>query len=310
MGPTASGKSALASALATRCDGALLVNADALQVYDGWRLLTARPDATTLARAEHALYGHVDPADPGYSTGRWLREVEALLSESEARRRVAIFIGGTGLYYKTLTEGLAPIPAIPAEIRAEVESELAAQGLAAATARLEREDPRSAARVDRQNPRRVQRALEVLDATGTGLADWADRTAPPLLPLDHTIALRLSVDRAALRRRIRRRLEAMVAQGVLQEVAAMRARLGGFDGDLPAMKALGARAFAAHLDGKVDLEEAIADAALETGRYAKRQDTWARNQFSHWRALEWGDDPEAAIAAAAQALAEELSRTT
>lgn len=301
IGPTASGKSALALALSRRLGGALIINADALQVYDGWRILTARPGPQELAEVEHALYGHVPPEEPGYSAGAWLREVAPLLEGASADGRPTILVGGAGLYFKVLTEGLAPIPAIAPAQRARIEAEIAGGGLSAAAARLSRDDPKSAARVDLDNPRRVLRALEVLDGTGKGLADWAEETPPPLLPIEAAATARLAIDRVSLRERIRTRLRAMIAMGALDEVAAMTAR--GLDRALPAMKALGAKELAAHLDGETSLETALEAAAIETGRYAKRQDTWARNQCGAWRLFDWGAAPEAGVEKAAEELA-------
>ncbi len=283
-GPTASGKSALALTLAERLDAAV-VNADALQVYAEWRVLAARPSVEDEARAPHRLYGHVAASDAGYSTGRWLRETAALLAETDGR---AVIVGGTGLYFKALTEGLAEIPPTPPEIRAEGEARLAALGAEAFARALAERDPKSAARIDLSNPRRVLRAYEVLEATGVGFAEWMARTPPPVLPLSGAVALKLEPPRAALRRRIARRFEAMVDAGALDEVAAM-AELeasGAVAPSAPALKALGYAPLKAWLAGAIGREEAIARGVTETGQYAKRQSTWARNQMSAWRSIE------------------------
>lgn len=302
LGPTASGKSALAMAVAARLPDSLILNADALQVYAGWRALTARPNEADTRLAEHALYGHIDPSETGYSAGQWLREVTPLLADARQHARATIIVGGTGLYFKVLTEGLAPIPQVPASVRDRIVAEIEAGGLAAAADQLRRRDPDSAARVDLLNPRRVQRALEVLEATGKGLAAWAAETPPPLLPVEQAVTTRLTVERAALRARIARRLSAMVEDGALDEVAAMVERAHNWS--LPSMQALGARALAEHLAGRLTLPEALEQAALETGRYAKRQDTWARNQCGHWRAFDWGAAPGEQVEATAQELAQ------
>jgi tRNA delta(2)-isopentenylpyrophosphate transferase len=170
-GPTASGKSALALAVA-EAQGRAVVNADALQVYANWRVLSARPDAQDCARAPHLLYGHVG-ADQPYSAGHWLREVAALIAE----RPAPVIVGGTGLYFTALTAGLAQIPDIPAHVRAEGNDRMRVEGRAALLAEL---DAATAARIDPLNPARVQRAWEVLRATGRGLARWQDETPPPL----------------------------------------------------------------------------------------------------------------------------------
>ncbi|MEM9725509.1 MAG: tRNA (adenosine(37)-N6)-dimethylallyltransferase MiaA [Pseudomonadota bacterium] len=299
-GPTASGKSALALALAQGLEAreerpALILNADALQVYSGWRLLTARPDAEACAAVEHGLDGYVPPEALDYSVGRWLRDAVAALHR--AGPRPVVIVGGSGLYLKALTQGLAPIPEASEAIVAAWEAARETRGLPSLLAELEERDPATAARIDGRNPRRVLRALIVLEATGQGLAAWAKTTPPPGLPLGDALAVRLVVDRGALRARIRRRLQRMAAEGVLGEVTSMRAR--GLSWHAPAMQALGARAFAAHLDGEGSLQDAIERAAIDTGRYAKRQDTWARNQFGRWRALEVSfDDADPARLAA------------
>ncbi|MCI5039488.1 MAG: tRNA (adenosine(37)-N6)-dimethylallyltransferase MiaA, partial [Donghicola eburneus] len=195
-GPTASGKSALALRIA-ESQGGIIVNADALQVFAGWRVLTARPDDADLSIAPHHLYGHV-PLEADYSVGHWLRDVTPFLSHAPR----PIIVGGTGLYFTALTEGLAEIPATPPEIRAESDARVAAEGFEALLAEL---DSRSANRLDRQNPMRVQRAWEVLRSTGRGIAEWQDDTPPPLLPLANCKAIALMPDRDWLNHRIEKR---------------------------------------------------------------------------------------------------------
>mgnify|MGYP006281354109 FL=1 len=273
-GPTASGKSALALALA-EATGGVVINADALQVYDGWRRLTARPSAEDEARAPHRLYGHV-PLEAGHSAGRWLREAAAELDAAEAAGRRAIVVGGTGLLFAALTEGLADAPATPPEIRAEADRRLAAQGLDALVAELRARDPETAARVDLANPRRVARAWEVLEATGRPLAQWWRETGPPRVTAAHR--LRLAPPREALARRIAGRFEAMLEAGALDEVRAALVR-----GPSPqAWKALGARELAAHLAGEISLAAAREAAVTATRRYAKRQFAWGRNRMADW----------------------------
>ncbi|MCF6316275.1 MAG: tRNA (adenosine(37)-N6)-dimethylallyltransferase MiaA, partial [Marinosulfonomonas sp.] len=186
-GPTAAGKSMLALEIADT-SGGVIVNADALQVFDGWRILTARPDDHDLGLAEHLLYGHV-PFNRDYSVGRWLRDVAQILDKSPDR---PIIVGGTGLYFKALTEGLANIPATPPEIRMRADQLLADHGLDALLIGL---DPATLARIDRQNPVRVQRAWEVQQATGRSLAAWQDMTPPPLLPLEGGTPIWLNAER-------------------------------------------------------------------------------------------------------------------
>jgi tRNA dimethylallyltransferase len=197
---------------------------------------------------------------------------------------IPIIVGGTGLYFKALTEGLAPIPEIPAELRARGEAELERLGLALFAARLAARDPATAAALDLRNPRRVLRAWEVLEATGAGLAEWKARTGPPLLPLADATAIVLDPPRAWLRRRCDARLDAMLAAGALDEVRHVLS-LGLADG-MPGLRAVGAAELARHLGGELTLAEAAARAKVETGRYAKRQVTWMRNQMAAWTALD------------------------
>lgn len=268
-GPTASGKSALAMEIAAR-DGRVIVNADALQVYDCWRLLSARPSIEDEAALPHALYGHVGRAEL-YSTGRWLREVTALLD------RPVVIVGGTGLNFSALTEGLADIPPVPPEVRAETDARVAAEGFAGLLAEL---DPDTAARIDRQNGARIQRAWEVLRATGRGLAAWQDVTPPPVLPRARTEALVLRPAVDWLDARIARRFHNMLAAGALEEA---RAALLGWDPRRPSSKAIGAPELIAYLQGKSSLSEATDAAILQSRRYAKRQRTWFRSRMGDWR---------------------------
>lgn len=267
-GPTASGKSALALALA-RAGGGVVVNADALQVYDGWRVLTARPTPEDEAEAPHALFGHV-AMDAPYSVGHWLRELAPLL---DGPRR-PIVVGGSGLYLSALTEGLADIPPVPASVREEAD----ALPLPALLAGL---DPPTRAGLDPANRARVQRAWEVLHATGAGLAEWRRATSPPLLPLARATALLLSSPVPALDARIAARFDAMLAAGALEEV---RANLTLWR-PLPAFRALGAEPLRRHLLGETTLEAARAEAVQATRLYAKRQRTWFRARMRGWTPL-------------------------
>ncbi len=290
-GPTASGKSGLAVALAERLGG-MVINADSQQVYAGWRILSARPSEAEMARAEHRLFGHV-AMDADYSVGRWLADLAQVLEDCRARGLRPIIAGGTGLYFKALTQGLAEIPPIPQAVRKAGEARLEAAGLAEFAAELSRRDPETFAALDPANPVRVLRAWEVLEATGRGLAAWKRETPPPLLPLAEVATLRIEPEREALYAACEARLDAMVAGGVLEEVAAVRAM--GLDPESPAMKAVGAPEFMAHLAGEIPLDEAVAKAKLATRRYAKRQLTWARQQMADWQVLA-GPDLEAALA--------------
>ncbi len=269
-GPTASGKSALALAIA-EAHGGLIVNADALQVHDRWRILTARPGAADLDRAPHALYGHV-PADRDYSVGHWLREVADLMARGER----LVIVGGTGLYLSALTDGLAEIPPVPPGIRHEADSRLRTAGLAPLLHEL---DAQTRARIDGANPARVQRAWEVLHATGRGLAAWQDATAPALLPAERALALVVEAPPEDLGPRIAARFDRMLADGALDE---MRANLSDYDPGRPADRAIGAPELAAHLRGELSLPKARDAAIIATRQYAKRQRTWFRKRMREW----------------------------
>ncbi len=265
-GPTASGKSALALAIAER-DGGVIVNADASQVYDCWRVLTARPSVEEEARAPHRLYGHVSSTEK-YSAGRWLREAVPLLTTCER----PIFVGGTGLYFQALTQGMADIPPVPADVRSEADA-LSLKELSGAL------DPKTATRLDLANRARVQRAWEVQQATGRGLADWQDSTPPPPLPSDAYVPIVFDVDKDWLWDRITRRFDIMLETGALDEVAAMQ---DAYDPALPAFRAIGVPELMAHLTGEISLDEARARATIATRQFAKRQRTWFRSKMSDW----------------------------
>lgn len=272
-GPTASGKSALAVAIA-RAQGGMIVNADALQVYDNWRILSARPDAADEAAVPHRFYGHIGPRQD-YSAGHWLREVRELLGE----RHRLIVTGGTGLYFTALTKGLADIPATPAVLRAEADRLRTDRGI---DVLLDDIDATTRARIDTRNPMRVQRAWEVQQATGQGLAAWQDATPPPLLPLDACTALLVEAEKDWLNVRIARRFDAMLCAGALDEV---RANLAIWDPALPSMKAIGAPDLVAHLRGEITLDAAREAATIATRQYAKRQRTWFRARMRDWRRI-------------------------
>ena len=272
-GPTASGKSDLALRIAEDAGG-VIVNADALQVFSNWRILTARPGPKDLARAPHALYGHVGQYER-YSTGAWLRDVEPVLTGPDR----PIIVGGTGLYFSALTEGLAQIPGTPPQIRAEADQRLAREGIERLLAEL---DAPTRNRIDPRNPARVQRAWEVLIATGRGLADWHADTPAPLLPLAETTALVLQADREWLTPRIERRFDMMLTAGALDEV---RANLTGWDPATPSSKAIGAPELIAHLRGELTLDKARAAAIIASRQYAKRQRTWFRARMRHWQQI-------------------------
>ena len=269
-GPTASGKSALALALARR-DGRVIVNADALQAYARWRILTARPTKAKEAEVEHRLYGHIGRG-ADYSVGHWLREVADVLAQTTP----VVIVGGTGLNLSALTSGLVDIPATPKEVRVTADQRMAEQGLAGMLADL---DAKTAARIDRANSARVQRAWEVFKATGRGLADWQDQTGPALLPLENAEAIVLRPDVAWLNGRIDQRFDSMVAMGAVDEVAA---ELPFWDPDHASARAIGAPELIRHLRGEVALAAAIAAAKQASRQYAKRQRTWLRSRMKAW----------------------------
>jgi tRNA dimethylallyltransferase len=283
-GPTASGKSAaalrLAEQAAARDRGAFIVNADSMQVYDALRVLTARPTPKDEASVPHRLYGHV-PAAERYSVGAWLSDMKAVLGEAEAVGALPIVVGGTGLYFKALTEGLVAMPAIPREVRAFWSERLAAEGAAALHAELVRRDAAAALAIRPSDAQRIVRALEVLEATGRPLAEWRKAAQPPpLLPVSKAACFVLEPARAALYQRIEERFDRMVAEGALQEVDALLQQ--DLDTRMPVMKATGVRELSAVLRNEISLSEASARAKMETRRYAKRQLTWLRHQMREW----------------------------
>ncbi|MEM7213727.1 MAG: tRNA (adenosine(37)-N6)-dimethylallyltransferase MiaA [Pseudomonadota bacterium] len=284
-GPTASGKSALALQLA-EAFGGVIINADSQQIYRDWHILTARPSPEEETRAPHRMYGNVS-LDVIYSTGHWLDDVTRELERCQTEELRPIIVGGTGLYFKALTVGLAKIPKADLSIRARGEEVLEQLGLARFVETLQTRDPKTCARIDLQNPRRVLRAWEVLEQTGRGIADWQDETPPPLVPLGACQAIALQPPRDWLYERCDRRFDEMIKAGVLTEVEAVMST--SLSPDAPGAKAVGAPELMAHLRGEMTLDEASDRAKMETRRYAKRQSTWIRNQMQDWRKLDPAD---------------------
>jgi tRNA dimethylallyltransferase len=285
-GPTASGKSALALELAQKAGG-VVINADSMQVYRDLRIITARPALEEEALVPHRLYGHVD-ASVNYSVGAWVADARTMLAEARAQNRLAVLVGGTGLYFKALTRGLSAVPQIPPEIRDDVRARLEHDGVEALHAQLAHRDPTSAQRLKPRDRTRIARALEVVEATGRSLIDWHREGLPPLLPQGQFCALFLNPGREALYARIEARFDAMLKQGALEEVAHLAARK--LDSLLPAMKAHGVPALIRHVQGEITLAEAAAIGRADTRHYAKRQFTWFRHQLPEF---EW-IRPEAA----------------
>ena len=278
-GPTASGKSGLASALAERC-GATIINADSMQVYRDLRVLTARPGDDEEKRLPHRLYGHVDAAE-NYSVGRWLAAATAALAAVRESRRLPVFVGGTGLYFKALTQGLSDIPSVPAEVRARVRAAAAGLPPEVLHARLAAADPVTAARLRPSDPQRILRALEIFEATHVPLAHFQGRRSAPLLDVAQCLCIFLAPERPALNAGIDRRFEAMLAAGALDEVRHLAAR--HLDPALPAMRAHGVPHLIGHLDGAMALAEAARRSKLDTRHYAKRQFTFFRHQLPEFR---------------------------
>jgi tRNA dimethylallyltransferase len=280
-GPTASGKSTLALALAERLGGTI-INADAMQVYRELRVLTARPGETETRRAPHRLYGHV-PGAEAYSAARFAAEAAAAIAEAQQSGRVPIVVGGTGLYFMALTEGLSPIPPIPDDIRTHWRSRAAEIGPAALHAVLATRDPAMAARLRPTDPQRLVRALEVLDATGVSLADWQAKPGEPVVRWEEGRALVVSRERDDLNARCDARFDAMLAEGAIEEVRALLQL--GLSPDLPVMRALGVAPLADLATGRITVTAAAEAAKTETRRYAKRQMTWLRRNMMSWKWL-------------------------
>jgi len=271
-GPTASGKSALALGLAAALGGTV-INADSMQVYRELRIVTARPTEAEAAAVPHALYG-VRPAGEAGSMAWWRAAALAAMEEARAAGRSPILCGGTGLYFASLTDGIAEIPPVPEAARAEARRLLAELGPLGLHDALAKVDQATAARLRPQDSQRVARAWEVWRGTGRGLAAWQREGAAPA-PWRFT-AIRLDPPREALRAAIAARFAAMLAAGAVAEVRALLAL--GLDPALPAMRAHGVPELAAHLRGEIGLDEAARRTELATGQYTKRQATWFRHR--------------------------------
>ncbi len=258
-GPTTSGKSALALTLAEKLNGTI-INADSMQVYSDLAIITARPGVEDQARVPHRLYGHVDASET-YSVGRWCVDAAAAIAEARRDDRLPMLVGGTGLYFKALTRGLAAVPPIPADVRATIRARLSSEGLAPLYADLVRLDPAAAHRLMPGDRSRITRALEVVMATGRSLTDWHREGMPPSIETEHAVKI-------------------LLAQGALEEVRRLTARK--LDPLLPAMKAHGVPWLIRHLNGEITLAEAAEGGKRDTRRYTKRQATWFRNQMPEW----------------------------
>ena len=273
-GPTASGKSSLALSIAQEKGGCIL-NADALQVYENWRVLTARPNPEEEKLVPHALYGHVD-GTKDYSVGAWLNDIEAQL----CNHLRPIIVGGTGLYFKALTSGLAKIPPTPPTIRNQAMKKLNREGLKALIADL---DDATRVRLDLQNPMRVQRAWEVVKTTRRSIAQWQDETPPPLLELGNCLTIKIDAGKDWLNNRIETRFDKMLTSGALEEV---KKNAKDWNPRAQSSKAIGAKQLISYLAGDLNFKEAKELATTATRQFAKRQRSWFRSNMSSWRSLD------------------------
>ena len=285
LGPTASGKTALAIAIAKKFD-AEIVNMDSMQVYKDLPILSAAPTKAEQEGVPHHLFGHVDAAH-SYSTGEYILEAKRTIDDIIARGKKAILVGGTGLYAHSLTEGMVETPPVPAEIRAKtrklVESDRKGQ-----YNRLKKHDPEIAWRIEPNDAVRIARALEVYEATGKPLSEWHKDEQPPILNKNQWQGFGLMPPRELIYDKIEKRFRGMVTNGGLQEVEALWKR--GLADDLPAMKALGIPNLIEYFEGEVPLDEAISRAITQTRQYAKRQLTWLRNRAADWKKYESADE--------------------
>jgi tRNA dimethylallyltransferase len=274
-GPTASGKSAMALDIAERENG-IIVNADSMQVYSVLDRVTARPTAADLERVPHLLYGHVHPS-VAYSTGAWLRDVSRIVGEGRLAGRTPIFVGGTGLYFRVLVDGISRMPDIPNQVRERWRRRLNESGPQELHRILQRDDAAAALMLKPGDGQRIVRALEVLEASGRSILEWQKRDGVPLIDAASARLMVVEPDRRVLVERIEKRFARMVGEGAAEEVKALLAlRL---DPALPAMKAIGVRELGMAIEGLISLAEAERLASIATRQYAKRQSTWFRNQF-------------------------------
>lgn len=279
-GPTASGKSALALAIAERCDG-VVINADSMQVYRELRILTARPSPEEEARAPHRLYGHVTGGE-GYTVARYLDDLDRTLKD--IADRPAVIVGGTGLYFNAMTQGLSDVPPIDERVRAFWRERARTMSPASLHKELAVVDPVLYGRLHPNDTQRVLRALEVADSTGRPLSEWQEKRSRPLISGANVAHIVMAPDRDWLHARIDERFRAMAANGGLDEARAFAAL--GLDPALPAMKAIGVPEMMAAARGEIAVDEAVEAAITATRQYAKRQETWFRNQMPDWPRLD------------------------
>ena len=272
-GQTASGKSQLALQIAEKRDS-VIINADAIQVFENWRILTARPSTAEESKVKHELYGHI-PADFEYSVGHWLGEVKKILSGGSR----PIIVGGTGLYFSALTKGLVDIPDIPAEIKVEANNRIQSDGFESL---IEEIDSETIKNIDKYNPMRVQRAWEVMKATGRGLVSWHNQTPEPTLSLKNCEAILVDCDAPTVNKRITKRFDQMLDDGLLEEASS---NFSTWDEKNPSSKAIGAKELMAFLNDDISMEQLKEKVLIATRQYAKRQRTWFRSKMKSWKKL-------------------------
>ena len=280
-GPTASGKSALAIAIAKRVGG-LVINADSMQVYSDLRIITARPTPEDEQSVSHALFGTVDGAT-NHSVSLWLADAETMIGRARLAGSIPIFVGGTGLYFKALTQGLSEIPQVPQGVRTAMRHWALERDPHDLHRELANRDPLTAAKLRPSDPQRVLRALEVFEATGRSLSAFQSRRSPPLVAVAKTIAIAIAPERDKLRTVIEQRFDAMMAAGALEEVRHLSDR--DLDTTLPVMRAHGVPPLLAHIRDGLPLEDAVAEGKAATRRYVKRQGTFTQNQLPAFRAV-------------------------
>ena len=269
-GQTASGKSNLAFQIAEKLDGTI-INADAIQVFSNWRILTARPSVEDEAIIKHKLYGHVD-GNADYSVGTWIKQIKKILSDTSK----PIIVGGTGLYFSALSEGLVDIPDIPKTIRLEATSRISENGLESLIKEIDKE---TAGKIDLNNPRRVQRAWEVLISAGRGLNSWHNEKSKPILNLNQCKTILVDGEVSSINKRIIKRFDQMMEQGLIQEG---ENNLENWNESFPSSKAIGAQELIAHLKNKITIDELKEQILIATRQYAKRQRTWFRSKMKTW----------------------------
>ena len=272
-GQTASGKSRLALQIAEKRDS-VIINADAIQVFENWRILTARPSTAEESKVKHELYGHI-PAEVEYSVGHWLGEVKKILVSCSR----PIIVGGTGLYFSALTKGLVDIPNIPAKIKVEANNRIQSDGFESLTEEI---DSETIKKIDKNNPMRVQRAWEVMKATGRGLVSWHNQTPEPTLSLKNCEAILLDCDAPTVNKRITNRFDQMLNNGLIDEALK---NFSTWNEKNPSSKAIGAKELMAFLNDDISMEQLKEEVVVATRQYAKRQRTWFRSKMKSWKKL-------------------------